>query len=246
MLRRVLVLPLVTLALLGTLSFSCLSQTAEQRNSQAFAALSAADTLDYEDSRQYSFSKTFRNPNEQRTVAFDPHRSRAKQWQLISIDGEKPDQETLEDYQALVRRFQTMQETAKQHGNADRLLSQVDEDSIRFLPERSHSDAEADYFHFQPKVSKDNKDFHALLSGTLEIGRACQCLMEVEIKNTAPFKPKFGVEIDKIIERYSFMAAKTPGKSVLVNVYRNSQGSALFSKINSQEFEIYRNITQVQ
>lgn len=160
--------------------------------------------------RDWAFTETAVQSERTTVGRFDPRRPEGERWTLVTVDGREPTGEEIDEF---------LSEKAKERGDSGddgetSVRGMVEPDTLRLVEET------ADYwlFSFVPDEDEDGEEFAAAMDGTLRIAKDGRYLEYIDIRNTKPFKPQFGVKINEFMTRLRFGPADGDGAVVPLSV----------------------------
>lgn len=166
----------------------------------------------------WSFIETRTTKDEVRVASFDPGRETGNGWQLVSINGEQPDEEETENFLS-----EKAKRTAEREANQDRndLFEMITPGSLELLEETS----EFWRFGFQPQ-EEDDEAFMEHVAGELEIRKAGLFVHSMEMRSRKSFKPRAGVKIKEFKMQMQFAPARENGPIVPLTLDSYVSGKA--------------------
>jgi hypothetical protein len=187
----------------------------------------ALEHFQIEGPKYWAFVQTTRAEGRSRVERFDPSQPELLRWSLVSEDGKTPSPAAADDYkQGKVRRSSSW--------NAPRLEKQIDPATCEIV--ESGAERLRCRFHLRQDDSSDNAAAHMAVVFSLHV--PTRSIESVEIANTEPFSPSFGISIrsSRTVLRYSLPKGDVP--SLLLHASLHIEGRAFWIKAISQTMEI--------
>ena len=215
--RKAALITLVSTALLTALLWHSAS-FAETSDAKILveAALEKLDATDLDES--WSFTMEVVEKEELRIVHSDPRREKYNRRQLLSINGEKPDEARLEEFrEAEEKRIDDLDpDTAGYAYLVDVETLQVQEEGDGYLK-----------LSFAPRVKSLEKSRDYLRGGML-LNTQSQQIEEIEIHNIDTLSPAFSVTVDTY--RLALTFAQEQGETLIHTLQSHAVGKAGFLK----------------
>lgn len=215
-------------------SFSALAQDYDELVEQAAARFD--DTF----LEHWSFTETRTANEEIRYASYDPVRSVGNGWELLSLNGEAPDEDAIADFlEEKAERKAEREESEDEDG----LFDMVTPGSLELLEENS----ERWRFSFQPRDEED-EEFMEHVAGELVVVKKGRYLGSLTLRSRGPFKPRTGVKINEFEMQMQFSPVSEEGPIVPQSLKSRVSGKAfLVATIEEDvvvEFSDYKQVIQ--
>ncbi|BBN83637.1 hypothetical protein PA25_36220 [Pseudoalteromonas sp. A25] len=132
-----------------------------------------------------------------RIELFDPSLERPKQWQLLSINEQKPSQQQSIEF---VKHKQELASKEQQQFSV-KLRSLIQLDTLKFTAQ----DRQYVYANFDVKIEELGEDASKVLKGSLIYDKNNGYIKTIEVVNTASFSPVFTASIHELKLVFSFL-----------------------------------------
>jgi len=178
----------------------------------------AIAALDSDLARKWSYVESA-TANERTTVGqFDPRRPDGDQWLLLTINGQAPTDAEINTYRESKQKDND--ESSTDDGNDIRSL--VARGSVEFVEETD------DYWLFSFIPTDEDEDMKILkhVDASLRIVKDGRYIDLIDMHNSKPIKPAFGVKIMEFLMRLSFAPASLDGPVVPQTVDVRVRGRA--------------------
>ncbi len=169
--------------------------------------------------RGWSYLQTTTAEGQSLVERCDAARPEFDRWSLVRKNGREPTAEERRDYlEARSRRSRA--------GTAPRLAEQIDPAGA----ERAHEDADRTTFVCRLQRGDRSDRTAAFLRARLTVHRATATIETLELKNTGPFSPTFGVTIEEMTTRLTFSVPVGDTPSLPLGVESRVRGTAFWFK----------------
>lgn len=165
----------------------------------------------------YRYKREIVSPRQQAVEAFDPSLPPDQRWQLLEIDQEPPDEETLTSYRE-------NREETDEGFSVENLLSDVKPDSMQPL-DASASEA----YSFKLLAEDEEEDFMEQARGEIHF-KDQGCGMLYKVINETPFSPMTGVKIKSFSMELALELDQNSGLLLPVEMTQTAKGRAFMVK----------------
>ena len=146
----------------------------------------ALDSADRDSRKDWAYTMTVVEDGKERIELFDPSREVGHEWTLVQVEGQKPTNGEIEDYQK-------KKERQRKNDDESSLRDMIREGTLRLVQE---SDQRAVYsFEVKGKDEKEQKMMDHV-AAELHIDKSGPWVERLEMKSAEEFKPMVGVKID--------------------------------------------------
>jgi hypothetical protein len=188
------------------------------------AALEKLDATNLDE--DWSFTMEVIDGDKLQIIKSDPARESYNRRQLITVDGEVPDDERLEAFrEAEEKRIDDLDPEASGYGYM------VDTDTLELI----ESSEAYTTFSFVPRV-KAMADDRDRLRGTLVLNTHSGQIEKLEIQNTEKLSPVFSVTVDTY--RLALFFQQEQGENLLMKLESLAVGKAVFVKRFDSQVEV--------
>ncbi|MDJ0758036.1 MAG: hypothetical protein QNJ19_01500 [Woeseiaceae bacterium] len=165
---------------------------------------------------------------------FDPSEPKGNRWTLVAVDNRPP---TLEEIEAFEEDKQYDQDIPEDDSDVPDMIE------LKSLALASE-DADSWIFSFQPVMDSAEAEFADKLIGELKVSKASGALQYVDVHNSGPIRPAFGVKIKTMHMRFDFAPAQPNGPQVISEISAKVKGGAYllvsFDEMESTRFSDFR------
>lgn len=168
--------------------------------------------------QNWAFTETRTTSDSIRIAQYDPTRGAGDEWILISLNGEQPEQDEIDDF--LDEKAARKAEREKDDGNGN-LLEMITPGSLELIEETT----EGWRYSFQPQDDEDEK-FMQHVDGELWVPKQGQFLESMSMKSRGSFKPQTGVKIREFSMQMQFGPAIDSGPIVPLSMTSHVAGKA--------------------
>jgi len=176
---------------------------------------------------QCSFTRSMQDGDLNTTERFDPGHGT---WELLQIDGRSPTAKEVKNYSD--DRNDRVNRTLPTALEFDDV---ADPGSFK-LSEESNLEA---VYEFTPAAdTADDKRITAALTGKLVIDKNLQSVAYVEVSNTQPFSPGFGIKVKSMYQKVEYQWLEQQGVFVIGEVTVKVTGKAFGLKKVSQDMTV--------
>jgi len=187
----------------------------------------------------WSFVETRTTDDVVRVASFDPGREVGNGWQLVSINGEEPDDEEIEVFQSEKAKLAVERE---ENQDKNGLLEMIAPGSLELLEETP----EFWRFGFQPRDENDEAMMEHV-AGELNIRKQGLFVHSMEMRSRNSFKPRAGVKIREFKMQMRFTFAGENGPVVPLSLDSYVSGKAfLVATIEENVLVEYSDYQQVK
>ena len=178
-------------------------------------------------------SNSSERPDEQQVERFTAREGGpGGEWRLVSINGEAPSADALEDYADGAEQRQNRSEDP---AGAFHVGEMVEAESVVMVAE----DAQTTSFRFKPPASAEEEGPDPeKMSGVLVVDKHTLRPLRATITNTEPISPAPTVKIAKLLQEYEFLVEPATNAVVLASMSFAVEGKAMIFKKISEEAEI--------
>ena len=175
-------------------------------------------------------SNSSERPDEQQVERFTAREG--GEWRLVSINGEAPSADALEDYADGAEQRQNRFEDP---AGAFHIGEMVEAESAVVVAE----DAQTTSFRFKPPASEEEEGPDPeKMSGVLVVDKHTLRPLRATITNTEPISPAPTVKIAKLLQEYEFLVEPATNAVVLASMSFAVEGKVMIFKKISEEAEI--------
>ena len=202
----------LTLLIGGLLLFS--SSQADQDYREVFEQALKSVSFDFHD--KWAYTETSVSDDRVWVGRYDPSRPNGNLWTLKTVDGREPTEKEIEQY------LDDRDDDGSDDGDVEAL---VETDTIRLLEETD------EYYLLTFIPDEDEVEFLDSVDATIRINKPDGYLEYIDVHNTSTIRPAFGVNISKLITRFTFGPAAEQGPIVPLSLQVEVTGRAylLFS-----------------
>ena len=178
-------------------------------------------------------SKSSERPDEQQVERFTAQDGAAGgEWRLVSVNGEAPSADALEDY---ADGAEQRQNRSEEPAGAFHIGEMVEAESAVVVAE----DAQTTSFRFkQPASAEEEGPDPEKMSGVLVVDKHTLRPLRATITNTEPISPAPTVKIAKLLQEYEFLVEPATNAVVLASMSFAVEGKAMIFKKISEAAEI--------
>ena len=202
------------------LAFSSLQ--ADENYAELFEQALKSVSFDFQ--REWAYTETSVSDGRVWVGRFDPRNPRDERWTLQSVDGQDPTDDEIEEF--LDDRDE---DDDGDDGDVEQL---VEADTIRLVEETD------DYYLLSFIPDEDEVEFLESVDATIRINKPDGYLEYIDVHNNSTIKPTFGVNIAKLITRFTFGPAAADGPIVPLSLQVEVKGRAyLLFSFDEQELK---------
>jgi len=188
----------------------------------------AVATVDWELEKNWAFTESNLTRDKVWVGRFDPRKAEDKRWTLISVDGRKPNEEELLEFEDDKEEHET--------SNSSQRVNIVDADTVELLEETE------EYWLLNFIPDEDEVEFIDNVDATVKINKDGRYLETIDLRNNDDIKPGFGTKIDTFIMHLQFGPATDGGPIVPLSMAVKVKGRALiFIAFDESEIIEYSN-----
>jgi len=173
----------------------------------------AVETVDWELEKNWAFTESTLTDDKRWVARHDPRDNEDERWTLVSVDGRKPNEDEL-------REFEHDKEEHETSDNSQR-IDIVDVETVELLEETE------EYWLLTFVPDEDEVEFFDNVDATVKIIKDGGYLEEIDLRNSADIKPGFGTKISTFIMHFQFGPAIEEGPIVPLNMAIRVKGRAL-------------------
>lgn len=181
--------------------------------------ITALEELDANDlDEQWHFTMSLLQEDELQLIRSDPLQGKYERRKLLSVDGQTPDKERLEEFRTEeVKRINGIDPEARGYSHL------VDSSTLRLITQKG----ELSEFSFVPRI-KALEDAEGKMQGTLSLNTNSNAIEKIEVRNTLELSPAFSVSVDSY--RLTFMFQPEQGARLLHKMESHAVGKVGFLK----------------
>ena len=188
----------LNLLVIGVIVFLGLGNSLQGHASENYTDLvaKASESINRFDSEDWAYTETAETTDGIFVGRYDARRPDGERWTLDRVDDRDP---TDEERQEFIARKQKNEESKKDDED-DSVESMVKIQTLSLIEE---SDTHW-VFDFEPRGDGDDEAFMEHVSGELTIAKDNLHISAIRLRNTKPFKPRFGIKVSEFFTVMQF------------------------------------------